>query len=131
MQEQFIAIPGFEGLYEVSNFGRVRSLERREWRVFPDREAHWSTRREKILKPCQDGEGYVHVRLCKKGKYTLWKVHQLVALVFLDHDRKTDPNFIVHHKNENKRDNRLENLEIKSRAEHVREHKLGKKRGGK
>lgn len=59
------------------------------------------------------------------GKYTLYKIHQLVALVFLNHNRKIDKEFIVHHINHNKKDNKLSNLEIKERGNHISEHKRG------
>jgi hypothetical protein len=122
--EIFKDVPNFEGYYQVSNLGRVKTLERLQWREFSDRASHWAKRKGKILNPCQDKEGYLHVRLTKGNGYTLWKVHQLVALVFLGHDRK-NRDFIVHHLNHNKKDNRLENLEIQQRGEHIRKHKRG------
>lgn len=125
MNEIFKDVPGFEGYYQVSNLGRVKTLARDEWRNFSDRTAHFARRREKFLKPQKDAEGYLHVRLTKAGEgYTLWKVHQLVALLFLNHDRK-DRNYIVHHLNHDKADNRVDNLEIQERGLHTRMHKRG------
>lgn len=124
MNEIFKDVPGFEGLYQVSNFGNVKSVERIYWRETSYHSGHWATRREKMLTPMPDKEGYVHVRLSKDAKYTLWKVHQLVALVFLNHDRK-NRECIVHHLNHNKQDNRLENLEVINRGEHVSQHRRG------
>lgn len=124
MNEIFKDIPGFEGLYQVSNLGNVKSLERIEWRETSYHSGHWATRKEKMLTPMNDKEGYVHVRLCKKSKFTLWKVHQLVAYAFLGHDRK-NRDYIVHHLNHDKKDNRLINLEVIERGQHIRGHKRG------
>lgn len=123
MEEIFVDVPNFEGFYQVSNLGRVKSLERTDWREGSIRTPHYVRRREKILSPQKDKMGYLHVRLAKNNIKKLWKVHQLVALVFLDHDRK-DINFVVHHINEDKSDNRLINLQIQDRSEHIRLHHL-------
>ena len=120
MNEIFKDIKGYEGYYQVSNLGRVKSVQRQIIK-----RGNYYTLKEKILKPCKDNLGYLHVRLCKNGKPTLWKIHQLVALAFLNHDRKEAGwDTIIHHINGNKRDNRVTNLEIQSRVEHLRQHKL-------
>lgn len=89
--EMWKAIPGYEGFYEVSNFGRVRSL-----------------RTQKFLKPKKDKDGYCGVCLCVHGKRKYLKIHRLVAINFLpaDSDR-----FFVNHKNLRKENNHVENLE--------------------
>lgn len=118
MKEIFKDIKGYEGVYQVSNLGNVKSLKRKIIRM-----GNVYTLKEKILKPCKDNEGYLHVRLSLKAEKTLWKIHQLVALAFLNHDRAIEGrNSIVHHINGNKRDNRLVNLEIQTRQEHSRRH---------
>ena len=128
MNEIFKDIPGFEGRYQVSNLGRVKSLEREEWRSYSDRASHSVKIRERLLTLCKDGEGYVHVRLSKDAHYTLWKVHQLVALVFLNHDRKkTKGKAIIHHINGDKTDNRLDNLQIYTISQHIKYHRNRKK----
>ena len=69
--------------------------------------------------------GYLHVRIGKpKQKASLWKVHQLVWLVFHpEYDRKKcGRQFIIHHKDHNKGNNRLDNLEFISSAEHRQVH---------
>jgi hypothetical protein len=63
--------------------------------------------------------GYVHVRLLKEKQYTLYKVHQLVGLVFLGYDRKNKDNLVLDHVNGIKTDNRLENLEIVTKKENA------------
>ena len=79
--------------YEVSSMGRVKSLK---------------YGKEKILKNCKDGKGYLYVNLCKEGKPKNYFIHRLVAQAFLP-----NPNNLpqVNHRNENKTDNRVENLE--------------------
>ena len=86
-------ILGYEGLYQVSNQGRVKSLK---------------FGKERILKPCNNGWGYLFVQLFKNGEMKNDKVHRLVAKAFL-----SNPNNLpdVNHKNEDKTDNIVENLE--------------------
>jgi len=95
-------IPDYEGMYQVSNFGRVKSLERldRRGRIVYGRE----------LSPTINKE-YQGVNLSKEGKATYFRVHQLVAMAFLDHI-PNGFNMVVNHKNLNKHDNRLDNLEV-------------------
>lgn len=86
-------IEGYEGLYQVSDKGRVRSLK---------------YGKEHILKPERTHNGYLRVNLCKNEKQKHFLVHRLVALTFI-----TNPNNLpdVNHKDENKENNRVENLE--------------------
>lgn len=83
-------IKDFEGLYQVSNFGRVRSLN------------YGGTGKVKLLRPGEDSNGYLQVFLYKNGKRKAFQVHRLVAKVFL-------PNWFdepqVNHKDENKHNN--------------------------
>ena len=94
--EEWRDIKGYEGLYQVSNYGRVKSL---------------CSRNQKILKPCDCGNGYLIVSLHDKDKkvHTV-KVHRLVAREFVENlnpDVLTD----VNHKDENKLNNSADNLE--------------------
>lgn len=91
--EQFKTILGYEGLYEVSNFGNVKSL--------------WYGK-DKILKPQADGGGYLFVWLCKDGKQKIHKVHRLVASAFIPNPDNLSQ---VNHKDEDKTNNRVDNLE--------------------
>ena len=89
-------IDGYEGLYQVSNLGRVKSLNYRR------------TGKERILKALKDRYGYLHVKLCKDGKAKEYTIHRLVAEAFL-----YNPNGFsdVNHKDEDKENNAVGNLE--------------------
>ena len=101
--EEWRDIRGFEGLYQVSNLGRVRSLDRIIKREHP------YIRIGKIMKTSINRYGYIRVSLTKKdGKRKYYEVHRLVALHFV-HGYKHD--LVVNHINEIKTDNRAENLE--------------------
>ena len=93
MKEIWKDIKNYEGLYQISNLGRVKSL--------------WYGR-EKILIPVKLKNGYLRVILCKNGILKTYYVHRLVAEAFLD-----NPNNLpqVNHKDENKQNNNVENLE--------------------
>ena len=97
-------IKGYEGKYQISNMGRVKSLNYR------------NTGKEKIMKPYDNGHGYLKIKLCKDGKVKKYRINRLVALAFLE-----NPNSLpeVNHKNEDKTDNRVENLEWCSRSYNV------------
>lgn len=96
MFEEWKDIKGYEGKYQVSNLGNVRSLN---WR-------NTGRIRNLYLKP--HNKGYLQVELHENSKKKMFTVHRLVALHFVDgfSDDK-----IVNHKNEDKTDNRFDNLE--------------------
>lgn len=96
-------ITGYEGLYQVSDQGRVKSLERK----VPHRAKEW-TIKERILKPIDNGRGYLQVVLCTGGNIKRFFVHRLVCQAFHENP-KGKPQ--VNHINEDKTDNRAYNLE--------------------
>lgn len=104
MSEIWKAIPGYEGIYEVSNLGGVRSLPRvifipsKNGVVYPYRH------KGKVIKPHLNNMGYFYVGLC--GKKEL--VHRLVAMAFVPNP---DNLSCVNHKDENTKNNNAENLE--------------------
>ena len=112
-------IPGYEGCYQVSNYGNIKSLSRNQWngKVF-----HLS--KDKILKKRfsskKDKNGHIYqiVGLNKDNKNKTFLVHQLMAIVFLDH-KNTSRSLVVDHIDEDKRNNYLSNLQIISNRENV------------
>ena len=94
-------IKGFEGKYQVSNFGRVKSIERLD--------SIGRTVKERFLKPSFSRGGYLCVGLCFSGKSKLYKVHRLVWEAF----KGPIPDGLqINHIDEDKTNNKLENLEL-------------------
>lgn len=103
IEEVWRDIGGYEGLYQVSNFGRVRSLDRQAWngKVWHDKKGVFLSLRE-------HNAGYLSVALSKEGKIDYFLVHRLVGEAFLE--RGLDKSE-VNHIDENKHNNHVENLE--------------------
>lgn len=97
--EEWKDIIGYKGLYQVSNIGRVKSLK---------------YGKERILRGGKDRYGYLHVTLYKDGKAKCHRVHRLVAQAFLPNPLNL---LEVNHKDENKENNTVSNLEWVSAKE--------------
>lgn len=97
-------IPGYEGLYMVSNLGNVKSLQR----IVRANTCGARKISEKMLTPCKSSSGYYLVVLCKNGKHKSHYVHRLVAQAFIPNPYSLRE---VNHKNEDKEDNIVSNLE--------------------
>ena len=95
--EEWRYIKGYEGKYQISNYGRVKSLKNSKGNY-----------REKIMNPNDDTHGYLKVNLSKNNKKKTYKIHRLVAIHFIDNPNNYE---CVNHKDENKQNNRVENLE--------------------
>jgi hypothetical protein len=91
-------IPNYEGLYQVSNLGRVKN-------------------KLNILKNSPNSRGYCYVKLYKFGIHKMYAIHQLVALNFLGHISDGTHRIVVDHINNDKLDNRVENLQLISNRE--------------
>jgi len=113
MEEIWKSIPGYEGIYEVSNLGNVKSLSREcfNGKVF------FKTK-ERILKTRVNKQGYKEIILLKKGKRKGYSVHQLVAMAFLNHI-PCGYKVVVDHINSNRLDNTVENLQVITQRENV------------
>lgn len=91
MKEILKDIEGYEGLYQISNLGNVKSLIS-----------------NKILKPKKDKDGYLMVNLYKQGKVKTYKIHRLVTQAFIENPN----NYLeVNHRDEDKTNNYVTNLE--------------------
>lgn len=95
-------IPNYEGYYQVSSLGRVKSLN------------YNRTRKPRVLKQGLDGYGYPKSCISKDGKAKNIRVHRLVMLAF-----KGKSELQVNHINGIKTDNRLENLEYCTQSENI------------
>jgi hypothetical protein len=111
MIEQWKDIPGYEGLYQVSNMGNVKSLN------------YNRSGREKLLNLNPNNQGYLNVGLSKNGKQRSIKIHRLVAIAFLDHQADGTMNVVVNHIDNNKSNNRVDNLELVSQRHNSSCHK--------
>jgi len=100
-------VKGYEGMYEVSDLGNVKSLERS---VSSPRGLNRIIK-ERLLKPSKNKGGYLSVVLSKESICKTNPIHQLVVKTFLNKEIK-GKDFVVNHINFNKTDNRLCNLEI-------------------
>ena len=95
IKEEWRDIEEYYGLYQISNLGRIKSLNYRR------------TGKEKILKPVNTND-YFTIELCKEGNRKRHRVHRLVALHFIPNPNNYP---MVNHRNEIKTDNQVGNLE--------------------
>ena len=108
MEEEWRPIPGYEGLYEVSNTGLIRSVERII--TYVDGRKH---RYESVVKkPYIAHNGYYNVGLDSKGKHLT--IHRCVATAFIDNPNGLK---VVNHKDGNKLNNNVDNLEWTTSSE--------------
>lgn len=104
MKEIWEDVRGYEGLYQVSNFGNVKSLN------------YNKTKQEKILKP-KTSSAYNIVCLCKNGNNKYCSIHRLVANAFIPNPYSYSD---INHIDGNKRNNSVKNLEWVSRSENMK-----------
>lgn len=99
--EEWAHINGYDGLYIISNLGRVKRYKKGYW---------------KTLKPTKNNHGYLTVQLSKNGKVSKYKIHRLVALHFIPNlENKSE----VNHIDENKENNAVSNLEWTTHKENL------------
>lgn len=115
MQEIWKDIKGYEGLYQISNLGRVKSLKRIE--------KFYHNKEDKILKAAKCGNCYLKVILCKNNIKRNLMIHRLVAETFISNPENK---VTVNHIDGNKHNNCVDNLEWNSYSENIKHaYKLG------
>lgn len=110
-KELFRDIRGYEGLYQASTKGRVKSLSRQKWNGY-----QFITTKERILAPRIDNKGYVHYALYKKGIRKDFKGHYLILNTFV---KNVSNKKQINHKDGIKSNNALSNLEYNTPSENI------------
>lgn len=106
-------IEGYDGHYQVSSIGQVRSLDR----VVDYKQYGKRITKGRVLQPCEDGRGYQLVNLSKNGKFKSIKIHRLVAKAFV-YNPQNKPQ--VNHESGIKTENGIWNLEFVTPSENMR-----------
>ena len=109
MEEVWKDIKGYENLYQVSNYGNVKSLDR----YIKNKNGKMQFYNEKILRP-NDSKGYLKVTLSKNNRQRTFRIHVLVAKTFISNPENKPE---VNHKDGNKHNNHIDNLEWNTRRE--------------
>ena len=109
------AIKGYEGVYEINEFGQVRSVDR----IVKIKDGSIRKYKGKELKPSIDQGGYFVIGLSKNSISKTCKVHRLVAEAFLPNPDNLPE---IHHKNHDRKDNRVQNIMWISKAGQIDEH---------
>ena len=105
-------IKGYENLYQISNMGRVKSLER----IIIRCDNKTQTIKEKILKTRIGNNGYYTIILSKKGEIKKIDIHRLIAIAFIPNP---DNKPCIDHINGDRTDNRIENLRWVTQKENI------------
>lgn len=114
-------IKGYEGFYQVSSYGRIYSFGSE----FIKKDSKRYFMEESFLNPYKSQQGYMYVKLCKLGKCKEFRVHRLVALTFISNDHPEESP-VVNHKDGNKINNHVDNLEWVSYSENsLHAHRTG------
>lgn len=103
-------MPNYEGHYQVSDLGRVKSFKRGK---------------EKILKYLSSGRDYIFVHLCKNGDIKTFSVHVLVAIAFHGHTPDGTQRIVVDHIDNDKLNNRADNINLVSNRENTSKDRKG------
>lgn len=117
MKEEWKDIDGYKGIYQISNLGRVRSLDHEVIQKAKGESYAKRIYKGRILTPSRNGAHGTRVMLCKNGKYHGINIHRLVAEYFIPNPNGYD---IVNHKNANPNDNRAVNLEWCTQSHNIK-----------
>ncbi|MGN1298135.1 MAG: NUMOD4 domain-containing protein [Clostridia bacterium] len=127
MEEVWKDIDGYEGLYQVSNLGRVKSFDR----YVKNKMSNKNIKKGRVLRPCVSKYGYLNVNLVKNTKGKTSAIHRLVAIAFIENPENK---LCVNHIDGNKKNNNVYNLEWVTHSEnniHAIKTGLRKKMKGK
>ncbi len=102
--EYWKPIKGYEGIYEISNRGRILSFK---------------FNKGKVLKPWINAYGYPTISLCDQGKLIQHQIHKLVCYHFISEHRK---GYVPHHEDDDKLNNYSDNIVYITRSEHSKIH---------
>lgn len=116
--EEWKNIEGYEGLYQISSYGRVKSVERVVEYIYKGKKRSRFAK-EKLLKYGEVKRGYLYVCLWNNGEYKCLFVHKLVAKAFVPNPNDYN---VVHHIDHNPKNNRVENLIWMTNEQHYLEH---------
>ena len=106
MEEIWKDIPNFEGYYQASNLGRIRSVTRKaKVKILHN---DFRTIKGQLISPAITKDGYLKVSLSKNHKRYYFKVHRLIAQTFIPNPHNYP---VINHKDENKQNNCVNNLE--------------------
>lgn len=97
MEEIWKDVVGYEGLYQVSNMGRLKGIQ---------------NGRDRIMKDFDNNHGYRITRISKNGVSKGVKIHRLVVMAFIDPNIPSDRSLVVDHIDGNRANNRLDNLQV-------------------
>lgn len=108
MTEIWKDIKGYEGLYQVSNLGEIRR-----------------TKTKRIKKATDNGNGYLHITLCKNGERKNYYIHRIVADAFIDNFNNCKE---IDHVDYNRKNNNVSNLRRISHKENIRHSIINRKK---
>jgi hypothetical protein len=105
LTEEWKPIKNYEGFYEISNHGSVKSLKR------------FGVKKDRILKPTPNTQGYLMVKLCVNGNNNCFTIHRLVWENF--GNKEKIGNLTIDHIDNNKLNNRIDNLQLLTCRENI------------
>ena len=124
MQEIWKEVKGYDGIYEVSNLGNVKSVDR----IVLNKGKYPFLKNGKIIKKRISTTGYYIITLCKNGVVKTFEVHKLVAMAFLNH-KPNGHKLVIDHIDNNPLNNNLTNLQIISNRKNTSKDKTSKYNG--